>query len=118
MNINAVVGWCIYLCFIPFVAISLILVHYFLVRVGLRQRKRPGKKHSRIYSCCLAMGMTFLQVMWLFYRPSAISLLEAQQDEDADEDDDGDPESLNKQLHRQLKKIRRGETVDRLVLRL
>ncbi len=62
-------------------------------------------------SCCLAMGMAFLQVMWLFYRPSAACILRVQEDEDGDEDDEGDPESLNKQLNRQLKRIRRGEPV-------
>jgi hypothetical protein len=45
-------------------------------------------------------------------------VLEAKQDEDAEEDDKGDPESLTKQLDRQLKRIRRGEPIDRLVLRL
>jgi hypothetical protein len=64
------------------------------------------------------MGMAFLQVMWLFYRPSASCILRAQEDEDADEDDEGDPENLKKQLNRQYKRIRRGEPVDRLVLRL
>jgi hypothetical protein len=64
------------------------------------------------------MGMALLQVMWLFYRPSVACVLKVQEDEDADEDDEGDPENLKKQLSRQLKRIRRGEPVDRLVLRL
>ena len=64
------------------------------------------------------MGMAFLQVMRLFYQPTVAYVLEAKQDEDADEEDEGDPESLKKQLNRQLKRIRRGEPVDRLVLRL
>ena len=64
------------------------------------------------------MGMAFLQVMRLFYQPTVAYVLEAKQDEDADEEDEGDPESLKKQLNRQLKRIRRSEPVDRLVLRL
>ena len=59
--------------------------------------------------------MQFMQVYW---RPSVSYVLEEKQDEDADEDDNGDPENLKKQLDRQLKRIRRGEPVDRLVLRL
>jgi hypothetical protein len=66
----------------------------------------------------MAMGMALLQVMWLFYRPSAACIVRTQEDEDADEDDEGDPEDLKKQLSRQLKRIRRGEPVERLVLRL
>jgi hypothetical protein len=46
------------------------------------------------------------------------NVVEVKQEEDADEDDEGDPENLKKQLNRQLKRIRRGEHVDRLVLRL
>jgi hypothetical protein len=54
----------------------------------------------------------------MFYRPTVSYVLEARQDEDADEDDQGDPESREKHLNRQLKRIRRGEQVDDLVLRL
>ena len=119
MNIDAISAWCIYAGSIPFLAIVVMVVHYCLMRLRLRRRsKQTGRKRSRIYSCCLAMGMGFLQVMWLFYQPSVACLLEEKQNEDADEDDNGDPEGLKKQLSRQLKRIRRGEPVDRLVLRL
>jgi len=62
--------------------------------------------------------MAFLQFVRVFYQPSVAYLLDAKQDEDVDEDDQGDPETVAKQLNRQLKRIRRGEVVDRLVLRL
>ncbi len=52
------------------------------------------------------------------YQPSVEYVIEEKQHENADEDDEGDPENLKKQLDRQLKNIRRGEHVDRLVLRL
>jgi len=48
-------------------------------------------------------------------------LIEAKQDEDQDEDDSGDPEtpeSRLKHFHRQLRRIRRGEPIDRLELRM
>jgi hypothetical protein len=66
----------------------------------------------------LAAGIAFLHFMQEFYSPGAVYLLEARQDQEADEDDEGDPETLTKQLNRQLKRIRRGEQVDQLVLRL
>jgi hypothetical protein len=56
--------------------------------------------------------------MQVFHRPSVAHALEMKQDEDADEDDEGDPENLKKQLSRQYKRIRRGEPVEKLVLRL
>jgi hypothetical protein len=118
MNIDAIYAWCILAGFIPFVAIVVTLIHFCYWRLRLRRRAKPGRKHSRLYAGCLAMGMAFLQVMWLLYRPSVAYLLEEKQNEDADEDDQGDPEGLTKQLNRQLRRIRRGEPVDRLVLRL
>jgi hypothetical protein len=59
-----------------------------------------------------------LQFIQVVYRPTVAYVVKAKQDEDADEDDEGDPENLTKQLNRQLRRIRRGEPVDRLVLRL
>lgn len=61
------------------------------------------------------MALQFIQV---FYRPTVAHVLETKQDEEADEDDSGGPESLTKQLHRQLRRIRSGEFVERLILRL
>ncbi|MGA2887423.1 MAG: hypothetical protein ABSE51_05175 [Terracidiphilus sp.] len=118
MNVDAIYAWCILAGFIPFLAIVLILVHYCFWRLRLREISRPRRKRSRLYSFALALGMAFLQVMRLFYPSSVACILKVQEDEDADEDEDGDPEDLKKQLDRQLKRIRRGEPVERLVLRL
>ena len=54
-------------------------------------------------------------------RASKSKTLEEKQKQDAEEDDSGDPESPQARLrrfHRQLRRIRRGEPVDRLVLRV
>jgi hypothetical protein len=45
-------------------------------------------------------------------------VLETKQVEVVEEDDEGDPETAAKELSRQLKRIRRGEAVERLVLRV
>jgi hypothetical protein len=118
MNFDAIYAWLIFVGFIPFLIVMMSLLHFGLWRIRLRRGTKRGVNRSRIYSCCLGLGMAFLQVMWLFYRPSAAYILRVQEDEDADEDDEGDPENLKKQLNRQYKRIRRGEPVDRLVLRL
>ena len=61
------------------------------------------------------MMLLFMQV---FARPSLQHVLEEKQKEDKDEDDEGDPESPEKRVDHQLKRIRRGEKVNDLVLRL
>ena len=101
----------------PFLAICAILVRYCFLRARWRLNQRLGRKNSGFCpsSSALGIALLFLQV---FYRPSVANVVEIKQDEDADEDDEGDPENLKKQLNRQYKRIRRGEPVDRLVLRI
>jgi len=101
----------------PFLAMGAILVHYQLRRTSWRRNLRKSRRLSGFCPSAAAMGMVlvFMQIVW---RPSAANFFAAQQEEDADEDDAGDPESLAKQLNQQLKRIRRGESVERLVLRL
>ena len=108
---------CMLLLNAPFLAIGVILAHYVLRRAGWKRGKRLGRKGLGYYPSAFALGMA-LQFIQVFYRPSVDYVLEAKQDEHADEDDEGDPESLMKQLNRQLRRIWRGEPVDRLVLRL
>jgi hypothetical protein len=106
------------LCFsAPLLVIVAVLVHYQLRRIAWCSNQRKGRKHSGFCPSSAAMGMAllFLQV---FHRPSVAYVLEQKQEEDADEDDEGDPEGLTKQLSRQLRRIRRGEPVERLVLRV
>lgn len=117
MNIDAVYGWCMYALALPFVAIVLILIHYSLRRALFRRRKRLGKGRRGFYPSACALGLAF-QFMQVFTRPSVAYVLEEKQKQEAEEDDEGDPETLQKQLSRQLKRIRRGEPVDRLVLRM
>ena len=54
----------------------------------------------------------------VFYRPSVEYVLEEKQEQDVEEDDQSDPETPEKYLDRQLRRIRRGEPVDQLTLRL
>jgi branched-subunit amino acid ABC-type transport system permease component len=101
----------------PIWIIAVILVYYQIRRAVWRRGRRRGKSSLGFYPTSFALGMA-LQFIQVYWRPSVDYELREKQREDADEDDDGDPENLNRQLHRQLKKIRRGEPVDRLVLRI
>ena len=66
-----------------------------------------------------AAGAAFL-FLSMAYRPNHAFIAKAQmqQQEDADDDDRGGPDTPQKHLRRQLRRIRRGEAVDRLVWRL
>ena len=81
------------------------------VRTGLRPRNTTASTAE------LAAAFQFLSMA---YRPNHAFVAKAQiqQQEDAEDDDDGTPETPAKHLHRQLRRIRRGEPVDRLVWRL
>jgi hypothetical protein len=61
-----------------------------------------------------------LMFLSMAYRPNHAFVAKAQiqQHEDEDEDDQGGPDTPQRHLHRQLRRIRRGEQVDRLVWRL
>jgi hypothetical protein len=101
----------------PFLAICAILVHYFLRRAAWRSKQRRGHAQPGFYPSAAALG-TILLFAQMFYRPSVAYAVEARLEVDVEEDDAGDPETAAKQLERQLRRIRRGEPVDRLVLRL
>ena len=66
-----------------------------------------------------AMGSA-LMFLSMAYRPNHSFVAKAQivEREDTDEDDQGGPDTPKRHLMRQLRQIRRGEPVDRLVWRL
>ena len=96
------------------------LVVTMLVISWSRFRQRRNGKGRRLGTSSAAnLGAAF-QFLSMAYRPNHAFVAKAQiqQQEDADEDDDGDPDTPIKHLHRQLRRIRRGEPVDRLIWRL
>ena len=103
----------------PFLAILAILAYYYVSRAPWWRNRRPGKRRSMFPAAYGGLG-TVLLGLTLIYRPRILYAVEAQQRqvEDADEDDNGDPENPTRHLMRQLRRIRRGETVDRLTLKL
>jgi hypothetical protein len=101
----------------PFVAIAVILGCYLMRRARWLRNPRTGRPLFGIQPSAVGLGMAFL-FLQMFWRPSLSHAIEAREKVDVEEDDDGDPETPEKQLNRQLKRIRRGEVVERLVLRL
>ncbi len=101
----------------PFLAITAILSLYLIRRVSWVRTTRTGRKLFGVQPSAVGLGMAFL-FLQTFWQPSLCHAIEAREKVDMEEDDEGDPETPEKQLNRQLKRIRRGEAVDRLVLRL
>lgn len=84
------------------------------------KEKNPKKRRRgvRFSTRNVAMGFAFLP-LGVIYRPSLVEVVKAQirHQEDADEDENGDPDSPQKHLLRQLRRVRRGEKVETLFLR-
>jgi hypothetical protein len=119
MNIHSFVAWLMLAVLLVFVPLVVAFIFFSLSLTGrwLRKRRRGGLQ-SKIYSMCLAAGIGFLQFVQTFYQSNLSNVISVIEEEDADEDDQGDPESPHKHLHRQLRRIRHGQHVDRLQVRL
>lgn len=101
----------------PFMTISMLFAYFYLRRAIWSRQKRQGKTRLGFCPSSFALG-TALQLVSLFYRPSVEFAIKSTQREDVKDDDEGDPESPVRHLNHQLKRIRRGEHIDRLTLRL
>lgn len=94
-----------------------------LIYVSLSRMRTPkpsgGHRPARAGIGSEAGIAAAFQLLSLAYRPNHAFVAKAQiqQQEDTDEDDNGDPQTPIKHLHRQLRRIRRGEHVERLVWR-
>jgi hypothetical protein len=88
-----------------------------------RRPQGKGPNRSQVVrlgaSSPAAIGSAFLFLSTV-YRPHHAFIAEAQirHQEAAEDDDQGGPDTPRRHLLRQLRRIRRGEKVDRLVLRL
>jgi hypothetical protein len=122
MQINPIDAMQEFAVSLPVVAMTLVGVAVFLSRLkdsiwkpkSSRRRRRFG-----VLAANAALGLAFLPFAAI-YRPRMIEVAKVQQrqQEDVDEDDNGAPETPLGHLLRQLRRIRRGEQVDRLTLRL
>jgi len=103
----------------PFLAILVILAYYYLFRVPWGRKRKAGRCRSRFFPSSEGLG-TVLLGLTLIYRPRILYAVEAQrrQVENVDEDDNGDPDTPTRHLMRQLRRIRRGEAVESLTVRL
>jgi hypothetical protein len=104
----------------PLVSIIVLVLLAFLQGLRLRfDPKASARKSLRRTGAVYALGAAFL-CFSMFYHPQLelAATAQVQQQEQDDEDDSGDPESPIQRLLSQLKRIRRGDPVDRLIWKL
>ena len=101
----------------PLAAIVAILVYRQVQCNRWVRGTRTGRRLFGIQASAVGLSMAFL-FLQSFWRPSMAHEIEGRQQMDVEQDDEGEPETAAKQLNRQLRRIRRGEAVERLELRL
>lgn len=97
----------------------LLLLIFFVMYVqrGLwRRRARRGIRNPGFYPSYGSLGIA-LQTLQKMADPQALYVLEEKDADDVDDDEEGGEDDPSKALHRQLRKIRRGERIERLTIR-
>jgi len=100
----------------------LFFLPWFRVKQGKQQRrknlarKRPARKHAGLSGYTFSIGLALQHLDGLLLHNAQPMIVQQMEEEDEDDQADlNDPQVL---FERQLKRIRRGEQVDRLVLRV
>jgi hypothetical protein len=101
----------------PCVAVVVLLCTFYLKRAWWKLRTRTSRKYEGFYPSASSLGNAFHSLQ-TFTRPTIAHVLQEKYDEDMEDDGDGGPDDPTRQLKRQLKRIRRGERVDILTVRL
>lgn len=102
---------------LPYVAVIVLLGIFYFKRVQWRSKRRSGGRDLGFCPSSRSLGIA-MQNLQVLTRPTVGYILEEKCDEDAEDDEDGGPEDPTAHLNRQLKRIRRGERVDTLTVRL
>lgn len=114
---SGVFYFCSVLLASPFLAIVGILACHQVRQSVWKREKRNGKRVLGFCPPSVALATTFL-LLTTFYRPRMEFAIEASEREEVEEEDQGDLETPEKHFNRQLWRIRRGDPVERLEMRL
>lgn len=101
----------------PFAAILVLLACYAVKRAVWKRNRRRGRRTLGFCPSSAALGAVFLFAQ-VFVRPSVDHVIGIVKHEDVGEDDEGEPDEPERHIGRQLRKIRRGQPIERLVLKL
>jgi hypothetical protein len=78
-----------------------------------KRRKRLGKSDPGFFPTYTSAGNA-LHNLQAIAEPRIDYVIAEKYDDQADDDDEGEPHDPEKHLHRQLRRIRRGEKIERL----
>ena len=101
----------------PVLFVQAFLLYFYLDRASRKRRKARGKKISGFTPSTFVLGIS-LQHLEMFTHPSVEHWIQEKLEDQAEEDGEGDPDDPDAHLNRQLRQIRLGEPVDRLVTRI
>jgi hypothetical protein len=101
----------------PYVTVVVLLCTFYLKRAWWKLRRRTKPEYVGFCPSASSLGNAFHSLQ-TFTRPTIAHVLQEKYDEDMEDDGDGGPDDPTRQLNRQLKRIRRGERVDTLTVRL
>ena len=96
---------------------ALFLCLFFYQRFRYRRNKRRGKSNWGFYPSTAAVGNA-LQNLQTMAQPQVQYVLEEKLDETAEDDDEAGPDDPTAHLRKQAERIRRGDRIDRLTVRL
>jgi hypothetical protein len=101
----------------PYLAVIILFITFYVRRALWRQSRRRGKKKLGFYPSSSDLGNALHQLQTLT-RPTIEYVIEEKLDDDAEDDGDAGPKIPGRHLRQQLRRVRRGETVDRLIVQL
>jgi hypothetical protein len=101
----------------PYLAVVVLLCTFYLKRAWWKLRRRTKPEYAGFCPSSSSLGNA-LHTLQIFTRPTIAHVLQEKYDEDMEDDGDGGPDDPARHLKRQLKRIRRGERVDVLTVRL
>jgi hypothetical protein len=116
MSLQSLQAWGLLAAFLLAAFLAIAIIFYTFARLSKIKRRLKFGQRSRVL--LVAAGFALLQLFREFWSPGTAHLIVQKADEYADEDDNGGPNTPEAHLHRQLRKIRRGQRIDRLEVRL
>ena len=84
-------------------------------RPGKHQRSQKRKSGGGFSANTFSLGLALQNIEKLIHHDVQHAIVQIY---DLDEDESGDPDDPRAQMNRQLRRVRRGEEVDRLILRM
>jgi len=96
-----------------YLSVIIVTIAFFAQRARWRRRRRQNKSNWGFFPTSASMGNA-LHHLQALAQPQVQQILEEKLDEHAEDEEDGAPKDPAAHLHRQARRIRRGQKVDHL----